>query len=141
MGDHNNGLESKSDLKVNKETSDDLVSTDKDKIHIKPSIPTIPSRPQSRNLDFSEVDNTKPSTTPSIPARPQRQSTTTQDEYKPQASNTPDILTRPQTKTEKSVLNEKLDKPGDEPCQRTKTMKDTQMIVMPRNQFLKLKRP
>lgn len=118
VGDHNNGLESKSDLKVNKETSDDLVSTDKDKVHIKPSIPTIPSRPQSRNLDFSEVDNTKPSTTPSIPARPQRQSTTTQDEYKPQASNTPDIVTRPQTKTEKSVLNEELDKPGDEPLSK-----------------------
>ena len=98
MGDHNNGLESKSDLKVNKETPADLVSTDKDKIHVKPSIPTIPSRPQSRNLDFSEVDNTKPSTTPSIPARPQRQSTSTQDEYKPQASNTPDIQLVPKLK-------------------------------------------
>ena len=95
MGDHNNGLESKSDLKVNKETPADLVSTDKDKIRqTLYSYYTISSSKQ----DFSEVDNTKPSTTPSIPARPQRQSTSTQDEYKPQASNTPDIPTRPQTK-------------------------------------------
>ena len=39
-------------------------------------------------------------------------------QHKPQASNTPDIPTRPQIKTEKSVLSEELDKPGDEPLSK-----------------------
>ncbi|CAX45248.1 conserved hypothetical protein [Candida dubliniensis CD36] len=110
MVDQNNGLESKSDSTANKESLENQVPIDEDSTHVKPSIPNVPSRPQNRDLDSSEVDNTKASTTPSIPARPQRQTAPTQNEHKPQVSNTPVIPTRPQTKTEKLHLNEELDK-------------------------------